>query len=393
MSALRRFSARCWPLVLAFALGACQPDEQPLGEPSRIDVTIDDLQVMPTPEEVARVVDVQPAGDGRVWLLNALEPFFFVLGPEGAVERRFGARGGGPEEFDDPIGLVRGPSGQVWTFDNLRKAFRPLSDTQQPSRALPTDWLTVSFGNAGMGMVATAPWLESHGEDFLIARKRPSAPPSGALGIWHADVFRVGQGGGGVTLEPALAVPELLGDPGERYPGAVVLMPFPLWTVCGDGTVGLYDPLSNSIRRFASDGGERASLALEEARNETVTFDRVFGMVYRTFSELRPGGQAPDSLQMRGALQQQFTQAEAAFADVFPEYADLKCTDDGTFWIQPYTVTDGRFARSTEWTRFSPDASRTTISFPDAFTVHRIEGDRVWGVVSNELGVPSVAWY
>ena len=115
-------------------------------------------------------------------------------------------------------------------------------------------------------------------------------------------------------------------------------------------------------------------------------------MVYRLFSDLRPGGQAPDSLQMRSALQQQFDQAEGAFADVFPEYADLRCTAGGRAWLQPFTVTDGRFEQSTEWIRFDRDGSRTEVSLPDAFTVHSIEDDRIWGAVTDSLGVPAAAW-
>ena len=381
-----------WPLFGALALATCQPGSETVDRAVGTQVELQDVHVVPTPDVLARIVDVAPGNDGRVWVLNSVEPFFVLLQTDGQVVRSFGDRGGGPNEFDDPIKLVRGPDGSTWTFDNLRKSFRSISNPQTPELALPTDWQLVSFENAGMGMVATAPWLHSQGGDFLVARKRPSSPPSGGLGIWHADVYAVAMGPQGLTVERSLAVPDLVADPSERWPGATLLVPYPLWAACAAGGFGLYDPLANTLRRLTSDGEEEPAFALGEERNLEVTFDHLFGMVYRLYSELRPGGQAPDSLQMRTALQQQFEQVEGAFADDFPAYADLQCVDDGSFWLQPHVVRDGRFARSSAWTRFGTDGSRTTISLPEGFTVHRIENDRIWGTVVDTLGLPSVAW-
>lgn len=383
-------------ILVALLLSGCQSGADPGDQPGRDVVTLDDVHLVPTPDVLARIVDVEPAGDGRVWVLNSVEPLFLALGADGQVERSFGRRGGGPGEFGDPLELVLGPDGEVWAFDLLRNALRPISDDQLsdlelPSESFPPSQL-VSFQNAGMGMLPVSPWVQSQGTDFLVARKRPSAPPSGGLGIWHADILRLGLDRAEVSLEPSIAVADLLSDPAGRYPGATTLLPYPIWTVCGDGVLGLYDPLANTLRRFAPDGREEPATALNEERRESVTFDRVFGMVYRLFAERRPGGQAPDSIQMRSVLQEQFTQREGEFADVFPEYADLRCTDDGTFWLQPFHVANGRFERSPEWIRLSRDGSRSEISLPEAFSVYRIEGDRIWGVVIDSLGVPAVAW-
>jgi hypothetical protein len=57
---------------------------------------------------VVRVVDIQATSDGHVWVLNSVAPYFILLGPNGQVERQFGERGGGPEEYDRPVALVRG---------------------------------------------------------------------------------------------------------------------------------------------------------------------------------------------------------------------------------------------------------------------------------------------
>ena len=259
-------------VALGLLLAACQSGDELSDPPGRVVISAADVQVVGAPGALARIVDMEAAGDGRIWVLNSVEPFFVVLGTDGQVHRSFGRRGGGPAEFEDPIELVRGPDGRIWTFDNLRRAIRPLSDEQTPDVALPPNWRVVSFENAGMGMVATAPWVQSQGRDMLVARKRPSAPPSGGLGTWHADIYRVGVDSVGLEWEQGVAVPDLLGDPGERYPGASILVPFPIWAACGDGTLVLYDPLANTIRRLASDGGEGSSIPLGVARNEPVDF-------------------------------------------------------------------------------------------------------------------------
>ena len=123
-----------------------------------------------------------------------------------------------------------------------------------------------------------------------------------------------------------------------------------------------------------------------------MSFDRFFGMVYRGFQEQAPAGQLPDSVQMRGMLQEQFRQAQGAIAKVFPEYADLRCTEEGTFWLQPFDIASGRFGHGPEWIRFDDNGSATAVSFPDGFIVHRIDDDRVWGAMIDSMGVPSVAW-
>ncbi len=383
-----------WSLIAALLLAACQGDASPGHAGQPIVLSAVDVHVVATSDALARIVDVQPAGDGRVWVLNSTEPFFVAVGADGHVERAFGREGGGPEEFGGPVELARGPAGEVWTYDVPRNALRRISDERPRDLRLPSDSLPpgklVSFQDAGMR--PAPPWIQSRGTGFLVGRKRPSAPPAGGLGIWRADIVWLGLDAPAVSLEPSTPVADLLGDPTQRYPGATLFLPYPIWTSCGDGSLGMYDPLANTLRRLAPDGGEEQPIALPEERREPVTFDRFFGMVYRQLKEQVPSSQLPDSAHTRSILQEQFRRSDGTLADVFPEYADLRCTDGGTLWLQPFDVAGGRFGRGSEWIRFDADGSRTTIVLPDAFTVHRIEDDRLWGAVVDSLGVPAVAW-
>lgn len=65
--------------------------------------------------EVGRLGDVEPMDDGRVALLDELAAEILVLGPDGALETKFGGPGDGPGEFSPRGGLSR----LVWTGSRL----------------------------------------------------------------------------------------------------------------------------------------------------------------------------------------------------------------------------------------------------------------------------------
>ncbi len=386
------------PLLIAGLLfAACHGDASPGQNGPPIVISAADVHTLASSDTLARIVDVQPAADGRVWVLNSIAPFFVAFGADGRLERAYGTAGGGPDEFGGPVRLVRGPDGGVWTYDVGRNALRRISgevprELQLPSDSFPPMRL-VSFEDAGIR--PAPPWIQSRDAAFLVGRKRATAPPAGSLGLWRADIVMLrtdGTDGTDVSIVGSTPVADLVGDPTVRYGDATTFLPYPIWSVCGDGAVGVYDPLANSLRRFAPDGHEEAAIALVPERGEPMSFDRFFGMIYRGLKEQAPAGQLPDSVQMRGMLQEQFRQAQSTIANVFPEYADLRCTEDGTFWLEPFDVTSGRFGHGPEWIRFDGDGSATRVRFPDAFIVHRIEDDRIWGSMVDSLGVPSVAW-
>ena len=138
-------------------------------------------------------VDLQPAGAGRVWVLNSAAPYFVVLGPDGQLERQFGDRGGGPQEFDRPVALVRGVDpAETWTYDWGRNTLIRISGEDRRDLALSRDSIPipslVSFDGAGIN--AAPPWLESTTQGFLLARARITRDES-ALHLWNAEILRV----------------------------------------------------------------------------------------------------------------------------------------------------------------------------------------------------------
>lgn len=391
----RSHPRRWWIAAGALLLVACGNDSPATDMEGRVTVSPEAVHVIASREVVGRVADLEAAADGRVWVLNATEPYFVVLGPDGRVEREFGGSGGGPAEFDAPLALVRGPdSGDVWTYDLSRHALIQLSTRERRDLRLPRDSLAptqlISF--AGAGAFPARPWLEAGRGGFLFARVRSgSAPPFSGLGFWNADIVLVRPDSPVPALEVHTPVADLLGEPGSRHPRARKILPYPLWAVCADGTVALYDPLENELRRIAANGRVLTSVGLPQERRVELTFDRMFGIAYRQIQE-EASGQLPDSADLRRQFSQMFSEWESQSASVFPEYSDLRCTRDGTLWLQPFDVATGILGRGPDWYRISADGSLTRITLPEEFRLFRFAADRIWGTVQDEFGVASVAW-
>ena len=392
----RQRSSRCrwWVVVGALLFVACGTDAPgPDGE-SVVTVSPDAVHALATLDLVARVVDIQPTSDGRVWVLNSVAPYFIVLGPNGQLERQFGERGGGPEEFGRPVALVRGVDpANIWTYDWGRNALIRISAGDRRELALPRDSIPipslVSFKGAGIN--PAPPWLESTRDGFLLARARVSQYES-ALHLWNADILLVRADGSEMSVNLHTPLADVLGDPTSRYGAATILIPYPLWTVCADGTIGLYDPLANTLRRFTSAREELGAIALPDERQLQMTANLVFEMFYRQLAEDVPSARIPEKEEMRRQTEEQNNQFVRSSADFFPEYADLRCTPDGTLWLQPFDVTTGRLGQGSDWLRISEDGSHTLVALPHAFRTFRIERDRIWGTVRDALGVESIAW-
>ena len=372
--------------------------------PDRLVLSTDAVHTLAKLDVVARVVDLQPTPDGRVLVLNSVSPFFVLLAPDGQVERQFGEEGGGPDEFGAPVALVRGPDqSEVWTYDVPRNALIRIVPEERREMALPRDSISpltlISF--QGAGIRPAPPWLAATDEGFLVGRSRAwdegflldsNGNVASALPLWNADILLLRDRGPGVEVELHTPVADLLGDPGTLYPGATASLPYPLWTACTDGTVGLYDPRTNTLRRLTRDGGQLPSFALPDERRVELTADRLFAMFYRQLQEDTPTQQLPEQAGLRAQLQGPLDRLVGQSAPVFPEYADLRCAPDGTLWLQLFDIESGRLGHGPEWLRISTDGSRTTLVLPAEFSAFRFGDGRIWGAALDPLGVASVSW-
>lgn len=70
----------------------------------------------------------------------------------------------------------------------------------------------------------------------------------------------------------------------------------------------------------------------------------------------------------------------------------MRCTPDGTLWLRPFDAATGRLGLGSDWLRFSADGSHILVALPTGFRTFRIERDRIWGTVQDELGFESIVW-
>jgi hypothetical protein len=386
--------SRWWASAGALLLGACGADDPASDGGGAVTVSSDAVHALATLDVVTRVVDLQLTSDGRVWVLNSMAPYFVVLGPDGQVERQFGEQGGGPEEFNRPVALVLGGDpADVWTYDWGRNALIRISAEDRRELALPGESMPVpsliSFKGAGIN--PAPPWLERTSDGFLLARARVPREES-ALHLWAADILRLREDGRGVSVHAHLPIADFLGDPASGYGAATILIPYPLWTACADGTVGLYDPLANTLRRFTAEREELGALALPDERRMQMTADLVFEMFYRQIAGDVPAARLPPKEEIRRQTEEQNNQFVSNSAASFPEYSELRCGPDGALWLRLFDATNGRLGQGSDWLRVSADGSHTSVALPRAFSTFRIERDRMWGTVQDSLGVESIAW-
>jgi hypothetical protein len=382
------------PPLLALLFAACGgsdvPSDSTLGELYEVELGVEAVQVVGVPDGVTRVVDVQPTADGRVWVLNSTAPLFTVLDGDGS-QRAFGERGGGPEEFDAAWALAPGGvPDEVWVLDVVRSTMvrvwpAPRVEIRLDPGSTPPSSL-ISFQGAGINQAP--PWVERVEGGWMLARDRSGLRET-ALQTWSADLVRLGEDG---ALSPYAPVAEMVGDPGERYGDAAAILPYPLWTVCEDGSVGLYSPLTNSARRVSPAGEELSGHELPTDRAVPITADRIFEMFYRQMQAGRPAGQLPPMEQARQLTQEQNDELARTSASSFPEYARMACTAGGVLWLQEFDWRGTPLGQGNRWIRIAEDGSLTRFSMPEGFTVFRVAEDRGWGTLRDSLGVESVGW-
>lgn len=290
-----------------------------------------DLTIVGTSESIATIVDLMPMGDDSVWVLNNTEPFLVQLSPEGSELRVQGRIGGGPGEFSWPSTLVRDPfSDTVWVYDTVlgQLIATDRSDDRPDVFALPPD----SSGRVGMSSHEWL-WLNNggrvwlHASDEGVTYARPQFSSPWIHSLWSTEVVRAGWDG---SLEHVAWTAEVVGDSSSRFPGAELLLPYPIWAACPDGSLAVYDPNGNTVRRFAEAGGPLESRALPAERRESVTTDRLFSAVFPGTFRNRQMTVVPERDVFYEMIRRSYEDRIDRFAAVFPEYAHMDCSEDNT---------------------------------------------------------------
>jgi hypothetical protein len=426
------FAARTLTAALTLALSACSGDGAGItpGELFEHPESIGEgaLQVMGTSSNLAQVVDLAVAPDGTVWLLNAAPPFFVAFDAAGREVAVGGQRGGGPGEFGQPTALVRLDSG-IWSWDTRRGALAKVSGAdglsagsamlsipvREPSGA---PMRTAVFSE--MLLVDARAWVGGRGNEAVLARI-PSSTWGNAHYLWEAEFMAVnvtaavtagaaGAAGtarsGASEAQPValFASKPHLASPEEKYPGAELFLPLPLWSQCPDGSMAAYDPVRNALVRVDGSGDPLGSVSLPPAREIQATPDRLFEDLAPHMLASMPSGQAPPVEEMRADFVREFEEVRSQLSRVMPEYRELACTGGSArasslhAWLQLLEIGRSGNAAGGRWLRVSlsgdaegGDAESRVFQMPDSFRpLHFLDGV-AWGVSYDDFEVPYLA--
>jgi hypothetical protein len=388
-----RLRIRVSVLCIVLLAGCSSEAATRAGDASEHVIPAGAVHVVGTSEAIAHIMDVATDDDGTIWILNTAEPFLIAMAQDGSVTRSWGRRGGGPAEFRNPGALVPdAATGKLWLYDRGRHALLRIDGPEEELETVP-----IPRDAFPSGRVATAEnfgtgnprvWVRSAGAGFVFAVSRDGASPFERL--WNTDLVVVTRSG---EWRDSWAMSAALGDPASRYgSGTTQFMPYPLWTLCADGSMAQYDPLGNRIRRASADGAPTDSIALPGERRVEITMDRIFRMAYAFMRDQAPAGQRPDSATMYANLAGQWSALQAASSPVFPEYAEFHCSGDGALWLMLFDADAGMMGRSLDWYRIDAAGRITGYRFPDGFRPLQFEADRILGLQRDELDIESAAW-
>jgi hypothetical protein len=343
-----------------------------------------DVGRIPLPEVVADVVDVLPRPGGGAWILNRVGPHIVVVDSTGSLEFAWGVRGDGPAEFGRPTSLLgAGAPGEVWTYDAAKGALIEVSQPSRPRSVRPTDpsvgdLVSLEMANTGM----PSPRLFTVAGRFGLARYE--GPLQATARLWASSLMAVDTTGSATV---ALDLTKVLVPPADAATRDFFI-PHPLWDGCADGTLILYDPSADALRRFGADAAEIEAIGLPGRERPALTFERLARLVYQREIASTIGQAATDSATFVRAFEVEFERFRGRLSDVFPAYVDLRCAENGV-WIQAFDPDEGRMGRGRRWLLALADGIRG-VDMPEGFTPHRFARTAIWGSVYSPIGAPEL---
>lgn len=330
------------------------------------------------------VVDVLQR-DSHVWVLTSADPFVRGFG-EGAEVAAFGRVGDGPNELRSALKLVdRGGGGEITLWDAGARLYRTFS----AAGTLVAAWDAGRLGTVrgDIGVVTFGDPLRVASATEGTVRVEYGGVVSWGPALWTGRLARFDDDGG---VEPLVDFAELQGAPHEEPGGRDMLAPVPLWDVCPDDRIALLDPNARHLHLFGRDWETRDSLSVSWELGPLTREDRLAYLRGQMEAESR-------DQQLNVDIEPMVERAEALSRDRFAQSAplgvDIRCAR-GRVWIQEFDGRSDPLGRGRHWRTVSlagqePMISRVTL--PGGFRPYRISDSRMLGVVTDTLGLQTVA--
>lgn len=314
------------------------------------------------PTSFNQVTALMVDGAGRVYVLERATQEIRVFDARGKYVRRIGRKGAGPAEFQDAIGMDWDRSGHLWVVDQRNARYSVFDTAGHLTAEHPRPFSTffTSTWRGGIDSIGRVyEWYNIFGPSnrTVLLRLDSALHISDTLPLpnYEGHVFKIEH-------------------PGMRMFAAVPFTPSLVWSFDPRGYIwfGTTVPYRVYQRRFAGD---------------TVR------IIERSYSTIRVTAHDRDSAvaSLKWFTDQGGIVNPSRIPDVKPAFAGFVVDDRGHLWVQPVTSghveEDGYDVFDVEGRYLGRMHSRIRflLTPPPIF-----KGSYVYGVVSNEDGVPYI---
>lgn len=324
--------------------------------------------------------------DTAVWTLSSGAPFIHAVNADGQIVQRFGRRGDGPGELLNPYKLFVGTSGDhLVLWDAGRRKLERLSTSGEHLGAAEV--------HARNGWVREDMRLVSYGEDNKMLRFGDGfvlqVEPNG---LTRSNDYRGSElvmlDSAGANPIPLLQFSSLIGTPDEESAVATELVAIPLWTVCGEDTLVVFDPSLLTLHFYDVDGQLTSQRPLPLARRPLSERDIKIYVRHLLGHEMRSAN-ALETDELDGITDQIVRRERARFSRNAPPGVAILCDAHRRVWVNAFSMADHPLGYSREW--YVSGETMKTVRFPSGFRPHVITDSTAFGVLTDDLGVESLA--
>jgi hypothetical protein len=307
------------------------------------------------------ILDVAPAGDGRIYVADADAGHVKVLSPDGTLLDSLGRKGEGPGEFQRLTQLAVARDDSLYVIDSQRRRVSVFAPSGQLARDLSVDPGQMGFPRGLMvpekrsGLVLQHATFALSGEaergTYVIRRLRPDGSVADTLVTKRRSPSHQAQREDVKLLIPIPFMPSLHAALGPNNRVHVAR---------GDSLAVVSYALDGEPRREVSTPFEPVPVTDEDK-------DRVL----KNYSDERP-------------------MPQDKIPEMKPAFTDFLVDDEGRYWFGRPTVNPD----STDWWVAWPDEQRVvTTTLPSEVQLHEIVNGRAYGQTTTDTGAPALVRY
>ena len=353
-----------------------------------------ELRIAPAEEDTtlfSEAFDVKPGRDGRLWVFDPRSRVMFLFDSVGRLERRIGRQGAGPGQFASNSGLVVLPDGRIAIWDSPNARIQLFSASGEYLRAIPH----ASGFNTSNGLV-----VDGAGTLYVT---RPVAAAGPYDVFWKLGLVQLDSAGAWVD---------------SLAPPAVPVKRSQWQTVSADG-----NSRASTTARFGASGhwrwhpegffvtadGARYAITLRATATRPVTIVRTVAPVVVSDDE-QANERDIITFNLRRTDPQWTWRGDPVPTTKAP-LAGMLLSRDGRVWARvalpsvlipeaerdPATA-DGlpvrRYREPSAYEVFARDGRFLgRVALPDNMVITEADGDVVWGIARDDMGLPAVMRY